>query len=141
MNETLDRKLRKAKKDHRCDYCNDIIHKGEFYDWSKHICDGELYEWKTHEKCSFIADEIWDYAEPDEGMDSDLFSETLSDLCKVFICPDCAKFDKEQGCCEDDESYCLDKSYEFFKTHELYKDGRDIHYREIWKVRPRKEQE
>ncbi len=138
MYATLDRKNRKARKQHRCDYCGGIIEKGETYDWSKHVYDGDLYEWKTHQKCQFLAAELWDYADPDEGMDEDMFQEALHDFCRIFVCPDCPKWDKEYEDCEEDESYCTDRAYEFLQTHELYRESRSI-MGEIWKCRPRKE--
>ena len=54
-------------------------------------------------------------------MSSDEFDSTCADVCGEFICPDCPKWNKEYGECEDDLSYCIDRMDEFFKTHELYR--------------------
>ena len=135
MNELLARKDRKARKDHRCDLCGKIIHKGETYVLSKNICDGTIYEWHEHKNCSEVCGAIWDYVDPDEGMDDQEFQDGSQEVCQRFICPDCSKYDNEAGECEDDLTYCIDKMTEFFKTHRLYRDGRDKYGREIWKVR------
>ena len=140
MMETLERKDRKARKQHRCDYCGDTIEKGETYDWSKHIYDGELYEWKCHKRCAFLAAELWDYADPDEGMSEDLFMDSLHDFCRTFVCPDCENWNTEFHDCEMDESYCTERAYEFLQTHEFYRDHREI-MGEVWKCRPREEEQ
>ena len=134
MNETLDRRLRKARKQHRCDYCGEAIEKGEVYDWSKFVYDGDIYEWHCHQKCGSVAGDIWDYADPDEGMDEELFQDSCRAVCQNFVCPDCEKWNAEYGDCDDDKTYCIDRLHEFFKTYELYRAGRDG-YAEIWKVR------
>lgn len=134
MMETLEWKDRKARKEHYCDFCSGIIQKGEVYDWSKHVNDGKLYEWKSHKKCSFLCGELWDYADPDEGMDEETFRESMHDFCRAFICPDCTNWDKEYDGCNEDNEFCVDKAYEFLQTHELYRDRRDM-FGEIWKCR------
>ena len=132
--DTLDKKDRKARKEHRCDYCGGKIKKGEIYDWSKHVYDGELYEWKCHKKCSLIVSEIWDYVDPDEGMSEDDFSEGCRDVCRCFVCPDCPKWNKEYEDCDEDESYCIDRLADFFEKNEIYRDGREM-FAEVWKAR------
>lgn len=140
MVETLDRRNRKARKQHRCDYCCGVIEKGEEYEWSKNIYDGTIYEWKNHIKCGFLVSQLWDYADPDEGMDEDLFAESLHDFCRAFVCPDCEKWSREYEECDEDERYCIDRAYDFLQTHELYRAERGI-YGEIWKCRRREEAE
>ena len=138
MQATLDRKKRKARKPHSCDFCGKTIEKGEIYDWSKHIYDDDLYEWHSHERCSKIATEIRDYADPDEGMCEEDFSEGCRDICQQFVCPDCPRFNREYEECEDDKAYCTECLADFFETQEIYKAGRDG-FAEIWKSRPRRE--
>ena len=133
MLETISTTWRTALKEHRCSYCHGIIRPGERYEYSVNKFDGDIYEWKSHEKCAFIAGEIWDYADPDEGMDSDCFYEACSDVCRTFVCPDCGKWDTD----ECDESYCLDKLYDLFQTKELYRDHRDGYGYSYWKLRER----
>lgn len=135
MNELIERKDRKARKDHRCDLCGGIIKKGEVYEWSKSIYDGTFYEWSNHINCGKVSAAIWDYVDPDEGMTEDQFLDGCQEVCQCFICPDCPKYDKEYGDCEDDVTHCIDKIAEFFQTHVLYREGRNKYGGEIWKVR------
>ena len=121
MYENLVIKDRIARKKHTCDLCGKIIDKGEKYEYQKFIYDGAFYEWRSHLACSRVSSAIWDYADPDEGMSSDEFDSTCADVCGVFICPDCPKWNKEFEDGDDDLSYCIDRMDEFFKTHELYR--------------------
>lgn len=61
MPDLLDRKIRVAKKEHSCSYCNGTIHKGEEYEWSKLKYENVIYEWKAHQDCVMVAQEIWNY--------------------------------------------------------------------------------
>lgn len=130
----IEQKNKIARKLHRCDYCNELINKGEEYEYQKNIFDGDFYEWHTHLSCAHVASAIWNYCDPDDGMDDQQFQDGCQEVCQRFICPDCSKWDKEYEGCIDDKSYCIDKMDEFFKTHELYKAGRKYYY-EVWKCR------
>ena len=132
MEQHISDKWRTARKEHRCNFCGCIIRPGERYKLSV-LFDGEIYEWKSHAKCDYVSGEIWDYADPDEGMDSDCFYEACSDVCRTFVCPDCGKWDTD--CC--DESFCLDKLYDLLQTKELYRDHRDGYGYSYWKLRDR----
>ena len=134
MNELIERKNVKARKQYTCDYCGEIIEKGEEYSYQKNIFDGTFYEWHTHLVCSRVASVIWDYVDPDDGMSDQEFQDGCEEICRRFICPDCPNWNDEFCDCELDESYCIDRMDEFFKTHELYKAGRKAYY-EIWKCR------
>ena len=141
--DLLDNKIRTARKDHICSYCNGIIHKSEKYDWSKLIYEGELYEWKAHLDCQKIASELWDYADPDEGMTEEDFYTACSEFCRTFICPDCEYADKEtydELECNRDESFCLDKIAEVFK-HYLLRQVPRKHgdWWKVWKLIPKEE--
>ena len=131
--EIIREEWRTARNIHKCDYCGGTIRPLERYRLCVNKFDGKLYEWKAHEKCEYIAQEIWDYADPDEGMDSDDFCEACSDVCRTFVCPDCGKWDTD----ECDESYCLDKLYDLFQTKELYREKRDLYGYTYWKLRDR----
>ncbi len=133
MFENLKIEARKARKQHRCDWCREAIEKGESYEYQTYIWDGRVYDWKAHEACSRVASAIWDYAEPDDGMDSGLFCESCGEVCQKFICPDCPEWNAEYEECEKDEYYCIDKMDEFFKTHELYATRKG--YYSIWRCR------
>ena len=132
--DIIESRTRTARKRHQCDYCGEIIEKGEEYDYQKNIFDGAFYEWHAHPACSHVASAIWDYFDHDDGMSDQDFMDGCHEVCQRFICPDCPEWDKEYGECNKDESYCIDKMDEFFKTHELYKAGREAYY-EIWKCR------
>ena len=136
MTEVIDHTERKAKKQYKCDYCGETIEKGETYDYYKGKYDGSLYVWRSHLACQRVADAIWDYADPDEGMDADLFDTTCQEICQAFVCPHCPKWDKKYECCEDDEVYCIDRMDDFFKTRELYQPERKRGYY-YWKCRER----
>lgn len=140
MPETLQRKDRTARKPHTCSYCGDVIEKGEVYKWAKFAYEGEIYEWKNHKKCGFIASELWSYIDPDEGMAEEDFQDGCREFCQRFICPDCKQYDKEFEDCAKDETYCIDKIYDFLQTHELYKDRREGWF-EVWKCRKRNDAE
>lgn len=133
MVEKITDGMRKARKDYKCDLCGEIIKKGTTYHWQKDIYDGQFYEWREHKECSELASAIWNYADPDEGMDEELFRDSLSDVCQCFICPDCEHYEDGFGC-KKEEPYCIDRAYEFFKTHELYRDKHKGYY-EQWKCR------
>ena len=136
MYDNLGTVVRKARKPHKCDWCRKVIEKGEQYEYHKFVDGGKMYDWKAHLACSRVVSEIWDYVDPDEGMNDEEFMEGCQEVCQRFICPDCQKWNKEYEQCDDDESYCIDKMDEFFQTHELYEDKsmRTYGYK-AWKCR------
>lgn len=134
MNQTLASKARKARKPHNCDYCGGVIQPGEVYAWSKNVWEGSIYEWHNHLKCDYVAGEIWEYVEPDEGMSDQDFLDGCQEVCQTFVCPDCPKWNKEYENCEDDNTYCIDRMYEFFQENELYCSSR-FYGNRIWKSR------
>jgi hypothetical protein len=137
MTEQLESKDKVARKQHICDYCGEIIEKGEEYHYYKGVCDGNIFEWESHLSCQRICDAIWDYADPDEGMTADDFWQCCHDVCRIFVCPDCSEFDVDADSCNKEKSLCLDKLDELFKTKELYLDRREgCAY--IWKLRDKK---
>lgn len=121
MYTELINKERRAKKQHSCDWCGRSIQKGDVYNYQKYIYDGSILEWHAHLACSRVVTAIWDYADPDEGMNSDEFYENCSEVCREFICPDCPAWDKKDADCVQDRSFCVDKMDEFFMDHELYR--------------------
>ena len=138
MFENIETRESTARKNYRCDWCDKIIPKGEKYIRQKYIYDGEFCTWRAHCACQRVTDAIWDYADPDEGLDSDGFYEYGGEVCRRFVCPDCPKWSgNEYDGCENGDSLCIDRMDEFFKTHELYctREG----YYEVWRVR-KKEQ-
>ena len=132
--EVIEVRDRKARKSYRCDYCGEVIEKGEEYSYQKNIFDGTFYEWRTHLACSRVASAIWDYCDPDDGMSEQDFYDGCREVCRRFVCPDCEIWNEEFENCEMDKAYCVDKMDEFFNGHELYKAGREAYY-EIWKCK------
>lgn len=137
MYEHLETKKVTARKQHKCDWCGKPISKGEEYERQKYKYDGEFCEWHAHLACSRVVSAIWDYADTDDGMSSDEFDGACADVCGEFICPNCENWNDEFHDCELDESYCIDRMDEFFKTHELYRAERNS-YLECWKCRETK---
>ena len=133
MTEVIEHTDRKARKEYTCDYCGEKIAKGETYDYYKGKYDGSLFTWRSHLACQRVANAVWEYADPDEGMSEDLFQDSCAQVCCEFICPDCESWDKEYNECDNDESYCIDKMDKFFETHELYFERKG--YYRIWKCR------
>lgn len=138
MPEILKRRDRKAAKCHTCSYCGEVIQKGEVYDWAKLAFDGRLYEWKSHKKCSFIADELWSYIDPDNGMTEEDFDQGCTAFCHAFICPDCPSFEREAKDCGEERSYCTDKIYNLLQTHDF---GRDPENPWAWRCVPKVKEE
>ena len=66
------------------------------------------------------------------------FHDGCQEVCQRFVCQDCPSFNKEYEDCEKDESFCINKMDEFFKTHVLYFAGRQG-YAQIWKCKEIKE--
>lgn len=138
MIELISSKKRKANKPHICDYCRETIQVGEDYQIDTLKCD-EIYTWKAHLKCIEITSDLWGYADPDEyGMDSDLFIETVSDFCRIFVCPDCEKYSVEEEC-DEWPINCIDKVYAFLQKHDLVS-TRDKYGRRCWKCVQKEEQ-
>ena len=73
--QTLDRKIRVAKKEHRCDLCGFNILAGEKYDWQKNVYDGMLYEFKMHLSCLELASKLNMFDDCDDSLTSDDFVE------------------------------------------------------------------
>ena len=77
--DIIEQKSKVARKSHHCDYCGEIIEKGETYDYQKNIFDGIFYEWHIHLACSRVASAIWDYCDPDEGLSDQEFQDGCQD--------------------------------------------------------------
>lgn len=75
----------KAKKQHKCNYCNGTIEVGEVYSRSTHVYDGDLYEWKSHDKCQFLASELRMFEDVDEGVTMDYFMESVNEAYRTLF--------------------------------------------------------
>lgn len=68
-----------ARKEHRCDFCGDIISIGETYNRQTNVYDGCIYDWVSHSECSQLAYELDMFDDcNDDGLDSDGFIENLN---------------------------------------------------------------
>ena len=109
-----------ARRSHTCNYCHAPIEKGERYRRSVNKFDGEAYTWKSHVHCDHVAQAIWDWVCPDEGMDDYSFQECSKQVMHDFYCRgNCDQWDDEDGCMEDGWPHCLRKFSEYMKTHRL----------------------
>lgn len=60
-NETL-----VARKEHRCDFCGEVISVGEKYNRQTNVYDGRVYDWVSHSECSKLAYELDMFDDCDE---------------------------------------------------------------------------
>lgn len=128
-----------ARKRHVCDWCGRHIEKGEKYNYECFKYEGDFCTWHSHLACSRVASAIWGFVDPDDGMDSWEFDEGCAEVCRTFVCPTCACWIPQLEECELDESYCIERMDEFFKTHELYA-TREGYYR-VWRCREKENAE
>ncbi len=129
MIETISSCIRTARKQHTCDLCCGKIQPGEKYNYTYFNNDGQAYGWKEHEKCSYISGEIWDYCDPWDGMNEEIFKDAVIEICSSFVCPMC-----QENCVDCNQ---IDKVYDLLKKYELYMAKREGCCKE-WKLRERK---
>lgn len=115
------RYIKKARKNHKCSYCSRIISKDEPY--RDDLCkDGiDIYHWKSCPKCGFFANELWEYIDPDWGLDGDGLNAGMNNFLREFICPNCQNLNKDYQECDEDYSAfeCADKIYKLLKVKKL----------------------
>lgn len=79
MPDVINETIRKAKKEHICDYCGLKISIGEQYEEQTNVYDGRLYHWRSHVSCSKLTrllkmfDDCW----YDEGLTAENFRESV----------------------------------------------------------------
>lgn len=113
MIKVLQTKERVARKEHHCNYCGEKIKKDEKYEWSKLTNGDYLYEWKSHHKCNYVANKLWEFIDPDEGMSEVEFKDGCVEFMHVYLCSDC------NDTYEDCFSYqAVNKIYDYFKRQE-----------------------
>ena len=72
---------RKARKNHKCDFCNGDIPRGEEYCYSTIKNEGAVYTWKTHIKCNDISIRYDMYENYDsDGPDSYGFKKLVDEI-------------------------------------------------------------
>jgi len=74
---TISRVTRKARKEHKCNWCGGVIKKGEKYDYSVHEYDG-IYIWKNHKYCMELVS-ILDMDDDHEGITEEDFYEYVDE--------------------------------------------------------------
>lgn len=47
-----------ARKEHRCEFCGEVIHVGEKYNRQTNVCDDRIYDWVSHCDCTQLAYEL-----------------------------------------------------------------------------------
>jgi len=77
MNQTIESKEVKARKEHRCDWCCGIIPIGEVYDRQTFVYDGDIATWKSHISCGALASKLGWFDECDEGLSEGDFYEEV----------------------------------------------------------------
>ena len=120
--ETIRSSTVKAAKPHICCFCGCEIPKGERYECDVNVFDGKPYTWRSHIRCKELCGKIWDYVEPDEGMNGDEFCEAVENLMYTFYCPfHCDEYDKETCDCDRgfDADVCVKRFASFMEIREL----------------------
>jgi hypothetical protein len=77
METILDPNPTKARKTHRCDFCQYLINTGDTYLRSTHVAFGDIYTWKSHQQCDDIAVKLNMFEDCDEGLTSDDFIQYI----------------------------------------------------------------
>jgi hypothetical protein len=82
MPDVLETAIRKAKKNHTCDYCGIEIIAGEKYEDQTNVYDRELYHWKSHLTCKELVDKLEMFKDCwyDEGLTSEYFREHVDEF-------------------------------------------------------------
>ena len=70
---------RKARKEHKCDFCDGIILIAEKYKCQTNVYDRQIYEWKSHLRCNEIVLKLNMYNEFDEGLSRESFREYITE--------------------------------------------------------------
>lgn len=77
---TISFKKVKARKDHKCDWCEAKILKGNVYTKYFNVYEGEPFTWKNHIHCEEIASKLKMFDEcADYGLDTDSFMEFIKE--------------------------------------------------------------
>lgn len=61
MCDVIDSRKVKARKEYRCDWCGEPIHRGETYARDTIVNDGEIYTWHSHDECQELASLFMNY--------------------------------------------------------------------------------
>ena len=112
-------RYRVAKKDYRCDLYRGNINKDDKYCYS-FIEDGDdSWSHRAHIECEFVANELWNYINPWDGMSDEEFIDGCRDFCRHMLCPNCACWDDEYEECRNVQDFCFDKIVEELKKYDF----------------------
>lgn len=126
--------IKRARKDHICNYCGETIEAGSPYTREFLVNGGEHYEWLMHNECEKVASEIWEFADPWDGMDHDCYQENVREVFRCFVCHGCEHVEECELNTYDDVPCDIDwfetykqtlKLNEIFKTKYLTSTRRD----------------
>jgi len=119
--DTLSDETRKARKQHRCNWCGNIIQKGEKYRHSVYVDGGDMWSFKAHLKCDQIFDAFYKEDRPYwEECTAEYFEEKVVEELQSYVCKDCPQFDKptpgvtyDRGHCRHPDHWhtCIDMVY------------------------------
>ena len=116
--DTLSDEIRKARKQHRCNWCGNPINKGEKYRYWVNVDGGAMMPGKAHIKCDQIFDAFYKKYHPDwEECTTEFFEEeAIENLCQ-HVCPSCPLWTKTEnyhGECGSPNWWrdCIDKLYD-----------------------------
>lgn len=73
-------KIRRAAKKHCCDLCGTDIAKGELYEYSAGVFQGEFYCSKLHKTCTSIISEYLSAHGYQEGWSADYVADSCHDI-------------------------------------------------------------
>jgi hypothetical protein len=82
--ETIADDVRKARKNHICDYCGLIIEKGTMYDRQVNKDGGEVYTFKSHPSCAKLANDLGMF-DWNDGVSSDDFRTEVQERYREIV--------------------------------------------------------
>lgn len=110
---------RRARKPHVCNFCNGEIRPGTRYCYEFNKQGGEVWNFYSHLECQFVAQELWHFIDPYDGMEDTDFQDGVREFCQHMICPGCDQFDPVYRECTEDKSYCISKCVEVLKQYDF----------------------
>lgn len=75
--------VRKARKNHMCNFCGGIISCGDSYNYQNNVVDGQVYVWKSHTTCQEIADSFYKYS--DDCLTEEDFIENVNLILREYL--------------------------------------------------------